>query len=72
MGGERGFEMQQQGVTVTVELSEGEALALAQLVKRMGFSDARQLAASDEEAYAMLDAIHRVQHGLAVAGFAPR
>lgn len=60
------------GDTLTVELSPAQAWALAQLLKRLGWSECRALAADDSEAYAMLDATECVRRGLADAGFAPR
>lgn len=48
------------------------AEALAQLVKRIGWSDARSLAVNDDEAYAMMDGIAALQRALAEAGYAPR
>ena len=48
------------------------AEALAQLVKRFGWSDARSLAVNDDEAYSMMDGIAALQRALAEAGYAPR
>lgn len=48
------------------------AEALAQFVKRIGWSDARALAVDDDEAYAMMDGIAALQRALAEAGYAPR
>lgn len=59
-------------VVVAVELNEELAVALAQFVKRVGFSDMRSNAVDDQEAYLIRDAIDRVRIGLAKAGFAPR
>jgi hypothetical protein len=59
-------------LTLTVELSEGLANALAQFVKRVGFSEMRSNAVADAEAYLIRDAIDRVRMGLANAGFSPR
>ncbi|MFW8092072.1 DUF7706 family protein, partial [Klebsiella pneumoniae] len=42
-------------VEVNLQLTHREAQALAQLVKRQGFSDCRRLATSDIEAYLMMD-----------------
>jgi hypothetical protein len=46
--------------------------ALAQLVKRIGWSDARTLAVDDDEAYAMMDGLAALQRALAEAGYSPR
>lgn len=43
-------------IALKVELSEEEALAFAQYLKRSGFSDYRQNATSEQEAYLMRDA----------------
>ena len=59
-------------VTVTIELTSQEALALAQFVKRVGWSEFRQNAVDDDEAYVIRDAVDRVAAGLAQVGYAPR
>jgi hypothetical protein len=59
-------------VTLTVELNEELANALAQLVTRVGFSEMRSNAVDDFEAYLIRDSIDRVRMGLANAGFSPR
>ena len=41
-------------------------------VKRLGWSEMRQNAVSDDEAYEMKYALGELQKALAVAGFAPR
>ncbi|WP_425333926.1 DUF7706 family protein, partial [Klebsiella pneumoniae] len=46
-------------VEVNIQLTHREAQALAQLVKRLGFSDCRGLATSDIEAYLMMDGINQ-------------
>lgn len=53
-------------------LSELEADALAEFLKRVGFSDFRSLAKSDDEAYLMQSAAAKVAKELAEAGFNPR
>lgn len=40
-------------IAVQLELSDSQALALAQLVKRIGWAEMRQNATSDAEAYEM-------------------
>lgn len=57
---------------LVIELDDKTAMALAQLVKRFGFSDARRNAANDGEAYVMMDAVNAIQTELAEQGFAPR
>ncbi len=59
-------------VTVTLELDSGNAWALALFVKRVGWSEIRQNAVDDTEAYDMRDAIEALQRALAEAGISPR
>lgn len=63
---------EESAVTVTVTLTEAEAWALAQLVKRIGWSEWRGISADDAEAYLMRDATDRLAVGLREAGYAPR
>jgi hypothetical protein len=58
--------------TITVELSQTEAMALAQFLKRAGFSDYRSKSTSDEEAYDIQAAAVQVREALAKAGVEPR
>ena len=59
-------------IVIAVELTDAEALALAQFVKRAGWRDYRVNASSDDEAYLMKDAGGKIQSALADAGYAPR
>lgn len=59
-------------VTVTAVMSDLQAMALAQLVKRLGWVEIRQNAVDDLEAYEMRDAVFRLQKALADCGYAPR
>lgn len=59
-------------VTLTLNLSAAEADALAQFVKRCGWSEWRTLAIDDEEARWMRHAFDTLRGELARAGFAPR
>ncbi len=59
-------------IPVAFELEESQALALAQFVKRVGWSDIRQNAVSDDEAYTMRDALGELAKALRDSGFAPR
>ncbi len=52
--------------------SENEAWALAQFVKRVGWSEMRGCAVDEAEAYAIRAAIDSLQKALAAAGFVPR
>jgi hypothetical protein len=59
-------------VTVTLQLTEAEAWELAQMAKRLGWSDWRSMSVDDAEAYVMRDATDRLAAGLREAGYAPR
>jgi hypothetical protein len=60
---------------IIVDLPPDEAMALAQLVKRLGHDDAERLSSrydGGEERDLMLAGIDKLQRALAEAGFAPR
>ena len=60
---------------VVIELPDDQAMALAQLAKRLGYDDAERLSSrydGGEERDAMLASIDKLQRALAEAGFAPR
>lgn len=59
-------------VKLTVYLNEARALALAQFVKRCGWSEWRQNAIDDDEAADMRAAFNDLQKALSEAGFTPR
>lgn len=59
-------------IDIHPRFSQEEALALSQLVKRITFSDVRQNALDEAEAYLMLDALNEVQKSLREAGYDPR
>lgn len=59
-------------VTLSVSLTEVEALALAQLMKRIGWHEWRNNSIDDDEAREMRDACECVRVGLAESGFTPR
>lgn len=59
-------------VTVTTELTDSQAMALAQFVKRLTWSEMRVCAVDDDETWVMKDAIQSLQKSLADAGFSPR
>lgn len=59
-------------VTITVSLQERDARALAQFVKRVGWSEFRQNAVDDNEAYEIRAAISAVQNALDDIGYSPR
>jgi hypothetical protein len=57
---------------LTVELTERQAMALAQFVKRVGWTQFRTNAIDDDEAYLIREAIDAVQRELRVQGYSPR
>ena len=59
-------------VSVKVDLTPDEALALAQFVKRSLFDTYREFAADEQEARLMLAAVENLRKGLAAEGFSPR
>ena len=59
-------------VTIQVELTENEALAFAQFLKRATLSDYRDGAANEEESFLMQHAGESIRKALAESGFAPR
>lgn len=59
-------------VTVTTELTDSQAMALAQFVKRLTWSEIRACAVDDDETWVMKDAIQALQKSLTDAGFSPR
>lgn len=59
-------------VTVTTELTDSQAMAQAQFVKRLTWSEMRACAVDDDETWVMKDAIQTLQKSLADAGFSPR
>lgn len=59
-------------IVARVELTDPEAEALAQLVKRITFESVRRHAVDDGETYLMLDAIGKLTTALAEEGYKPR
>ena len=61
-------------ITITVELDENEAIALAHFVKRVTFATCvgHAVPGNKEEAQQMIDGLEAVGRGLAQAGYAPR
>ncbi len=60
---------------IILELPDDQAMALAQMVKRIGYDDAERLADRHDggaECHAMLSGIDKLRTALAEAGFAPR
>jgi len=54
------------------ELTEAETWALAQFVKRVGWTEFRGNAVDEAEAYQIRSAVDKLQRALAGAGIAPR
>lgn len=67
--GKDGFTM---STGINTDLTNDEANAFAEFLKRVGYSDFRGLAASDDEAYMMQNAAIKLAKSLADAGFSPR
>ena len=59
-------------VEVSIWLEPAQALALAQFVKRVRWTEVRQNAVGDDEADLMMDAMNEVAKALTEAGYAPR
>jgi hypothetical protein len=57
---------------LTFELTDDQAEALAQFVKRVSWYDWRQNAVDDDEAHKMRSAFDQLQKALWRAGFNPR
>lgn len=64
--------MEERTVTVTLTLTDAQAWELAQMAKRLGWSDWRALSVDEAEAYVMRDATDRLAVGLREAGYSPR
>lgn len=58
--------------SITLSLTEAEAIALAQFLKRCSFSDYQARATSDDDAYMMQGAAVKVREALATKGVNPR
>lgn len=59
-------------VMLQAQLSDEQAWAFAQFLKRLGYTDCRGLAQDDNEAWLMMLAAERVRRALAEVGYAPR
>ena len=59
-------------VQVSIWLEPAQALALAQFVKRVRWTEVRQNATGDDEADLMMDAMRILAKALQEAGYAPR
>jgi hypothetical protein len=59
-------------ITITVTLSDSEAWAYAQFLKRVCFSDYEQRATSQHEGSTMVGAGEKIREALREQGYAPR
>lgn len=59
-------------ITITVELTDAEALAYAQFLKRVGWREYRNNAVNDDETELMRDAGGKIREALSEQGYAPR
>lgn len=59
-------------INLTLELTENEALCIAQFLKRNGFKDYLDNASSDDEAYRMMWAMDKIRIALAEQSIKPR
>lgn len=55
-----------------IELTDKQALCMAQFIKRIGYTDVESLARSVQEAEDTLEAFSEVGYGLSKAGVNPR
>jgi hypothetical protein len=61
-----------ENIRVELELPDPEALALAQLVKRIGREAMRECSADEDEGYRIRAAVERLRRSLSEVGYAPR
>jgi hypothetical protein len=64
--------MSEKQITIKCDLSDAEALALAQFMKRLGWTDWRVKAVDDDEAFDMRNACEKLADSLGEAGYRPR
>lgn len=64
--------MMENSLILEMNLTEAQAMALAQLVKRISYRELRTNASSDSEADRMHEAVAELQDALARIGYAPR
>ena len=64
--------MNNEPITISAELTDSQAYALAQFFKRVTFDDFRKRALNDDDAYQMQQAVMLVREALAKAGYEPR
>ncbi len=59
-------------IDLKIEITDKQAMALAQFLKRAGYSDYRSKSIDDDEAYDMQYAAEKLRNALAEKDFAPR
>ncbi|MFB9086495.1 hypothetical protein LU604_09085 [Erwinia tracheiphila] len=59
-------------ITLTLELDQNIAWALAQICKRTTHQDCAERSTSEDEAYLMMDGVNAVMRELADSGISPR
>lgn len=59
-------------VVLALSLTDSQAMALAQFVKRVGWSEFRSNAVDDDEAHVIRDAFDVLRLELCVHGYSPR
>jgi hypothetical protein len=64
--------MTKKEVTFTVYIDDHLAQALAQFIKRVGWSEMRQNAVDEAEAYDIRDGLEQVRKALQGVGYDPR
>ena len=57
---------------IQFDIEESQAMALAQVLKRIGFSEIRKLSTSEAETYDAQTALESVRKSLVEAGYNPR
>jgi hypothetical protein len=61
-----------QDLAKSIELTDAQAWELGQFLKRLSFSQCRELAEDDNAAYRMIEATEELRTGLAGVGYSPR
>jgi hypothetical protein len=59
-------------IKVDIEVTIEQAKALAQFVKRIGFTEFKANAVDEKEAYLIRDGVSQLQNSLSRNGFSPR
>lgn len=64
--------MSRKKLVLRIELDGPHAMALAQFLKRVGWTEMRANALDEDECYLIRDALHTVEKELNSNGYAPR